>query len=52
MNTFEFAQIGTYGQYTNQKKCFDARDEHFNCLDRINDELGNIFYERNFELNR
>lgn len=27
----------------NDKACFESRDRHFDCLDEINDRVGNHF---------
>jgi len=40
LNVFTLSGQKTLGHYVNKKKCFEARDEHFSCLDDVNDPLG------------
>ena len=36
--------MGTIGMRENDKACFESRDKHFDCLDEINDRIGNIIF--------
>ena len=42
LNVYNLNYLQTLGAQVNKKKCFESRDEHFTCLDHVNDPLGKI----------
>jgi len=43
LNVFTANNLRTLGERVNEKKCFEARDEHFTCLDHFDDRYDNHY---------
>jgi len=42
LNVFGANNLRTLGERVNERKCFEARDEHFTCLDHFDDKYGKL----------
>lgn len=47
-NTYAINTLRTLGERIDSKKCFEARDDHFICLDQFNDREGISAFKTNF----